>query len=83
VILLGDLFDGWVYPIETQPPKYDITANAPHIVDIMTNLRKLALGKKVIYVVGNHDMTLAEAQFENFRKTVLSGITFQDSIYYV
>jgi UDP-2,3-diacylglucosamine pyrophosphatase LpxH len=78
VILLGDLFDGWVYPIETQPPKYDETANAPHIVPIIANLQKLAEEKKVIYVIGNHDMSLAEAQFESFRKTVLAGITFQD-----
>ncbi len=78
VVLLGDLMDGWVYPIETRPPKYDKTANASHIVDIMANLRKLAGGKKVIYVMGNHDMTLAEAQFDNFRTNVFAGITFQD-----
>jgi UDP-2,3-diacylglucosamine pyrophosphatase LpxH len=78
VILLGDLMDGWVYPIETQPPKYDKTAGAPHIIDIMANLRALAEGKKVIYVTGNHDMTLAESQFDNFRASAFAGITFQD-----
>jgi len=79
VILLGDLMDGWVYPIETQPPKYDKTANASHIVDIMANLRKLAQGnKKVFYVMGNHDMTLAENQFDNFKATAFAGITFRD-----
>ena len=69
VIILGDLMDGWVYPIEIQPPKYDKIANAPHIVDIMTNLRNLAQAKKnkVIYVVGNHDMTLMEDQFSKFQ----------------
>jgi UDP-2,3-diacylglucosamine pyrophosphatase LpxH len=80
VIILGDLMDGWVYPIETQPPKYDKIANAPHIVDIMTNLRNLAQAKKnkVIYVIGNHDMTLMEDQFTNFRAATFDNIAFKD-----
>jgi len=78
VILLGDLMDGWVYPIEVQPPKYDKIANAAHIIGIMTNLRELAKRKQVIYIVGNHDMTLMEAQFDNFRSIALAGIKFQD-----
>ncbi len=78
VILLGDLMDGWVYPIETKPPIYAETASALHIAPIMKKLRELARNKPVIYVIGNHDMTLAEAQFDNFRTTGLAGITFQD-----
>ncbi len=79
VILLGDLVDGWVYPIETQPPKYENIADAPHISGIMRNLRELAKRKKVTYVMGNHDMTLMETQFDSFRQSAFAGITFQDT----
>lgn len=83
VIFLGDMMDGWVYPIEIQPPKYDRIANASHIVNIMTKLQKLAQSKegKVTYVIGNHDITLMEPQFDNFRQTAFSGITFQNTPY--
>jgi UDP-2,3-diacylglucosamine pyrophosphatase LpxH len=78
VIILGDLMDGWVYPIETQPPKYDKIANASHIINIMVNLRELAAKKDVTYVIGNHDMTLMEDQFINFRSNAFAKITFKD-----
>jgi UDP-2,3-diacylglucosamine pyrophosphatase LpxH len=78
VILLGDLMDAWVYPIEIQPPKYDKIAGAQHVQGIMTTLRELAAKKKVIYVMGNHDMTLVEAQFDNLRQTAFKNITFQE-----
>jgi UDP-2,3-diacylglucosamine pyrophosphatase LpxH len=78
VVILGDLMDSWVYPIETQPPQYDKISNASHITDIMANLKELAQHKKVIYVIGNHDMTLMEGQFSNFRSTAFANITFQD-----
>ena len=79
VILLGDLMDGWVYPIEVQPPKYDKIAGAGHIRDIMTDLQELAKVKRVTYVIGNHDMTLGELQFENFRQSIFPGISFHNS----
>ena len=79
VIILGDLMDGWVYPIETQPPKYDKIADASHIIKIMVKLWELATKKKVTYVIGNHDMTLMEDQFSNFRSKAFAKITFQDS----
>ena len=79
VIFLGDVMDAWVYPIEIQPPEYDKTAGASHIVGIMTNLRTLAQRKKgnVTYVMGNHDMTLMETRFDDFRRNVFAGINFQ------
>ncbi|HUN53935.1 MAG TPA: metallophosphoesterase [Smithella sp.] len=78
VVILGDLMDSWVYPIETQPPKYDKIANAPHITDVMANLKALAQKKKVIYVIGNHDMTLMEEQFSNFRTNAFANIAFKN-----
>jgi predicted MPP superfamily phosphohydrolase len=78
MIILGDLMDGWVYPIETRPPGYDKIASAGHVIDIMDSLRKLAAEKKVTYVIGNHDMTLMEPQFESFRRNALAGISFRD-----
>jgi UDP-2,3-diacylglucosamine pyrophosphatase LpxH len=79
VILLGDLMDDWVYPIESQPPRYEKIANALHIVSIMENLRELARKKKVTYVMGNHDMTLGEPRFDSFRQAAFDGITFVGS----
>ncbi|MEO5359902.1 MAG: metallophosphoesterase [Nitrospirota bacterium] len=79
VILLGDIMDGWVYPIDIPPPNnYNAIVNAQHVSGIVENLRKMVkAGKKVTYVVGNHDMTLREEQYKNFRENIFAGITFQ------
>jgi UDP-2,3-diacylglucosamine pyrophosphatase LpxH len=79
VILLGDITDDWVYPIDVQPPQYSQIATAAHISPIIDNLRTLAQNKKIVYVQGNHDMTIMQDKFKAFRESTFPGITFQES----
>lgn len=79
VILLGDIMDDWVYPIDIQPPHYQQIVSAAHIIPIMDNLKALAESKPVVYVQGNHDLSIMDDQFSSFRATFFPNIAFRDS----
>ncbi|HMK60550.1 MAG TPA: metallophosphoesterase [Dissulfurispiraceae bacterium] len=54
VILLGDIMDTWVYPIDEPPPSYkNILLSNMNIVE---GLKAIKAKKEVIYIRGNHDM---------------------------
>ncbi len=80
IILLGDIMDDWVYPVDVKPPAYDAIAAARHIADsnIMNNLKQLASNKKVTYVQGNHDITLFDSNFAAFRTAAFPNMTFAE-----
>ncbi len=81
VILLGDIMDDWVYPIDKQPPRYDEIVQATHIRAVLNNLKALAQNrnKHVVYVVGNHDITLMTDRFRQLRDKFFRDISFQES----
>ncbi len=58
LVILGDLLDDWVCPVEDVPNTFFRILNADHNKYIKKNLRALCLKEdiKVTYVVGNHDM---------------------------
>jgi len=73
LVILGDLFDGWVIPYRLSPFDtaagiYNIRdyfmaiANAPVNISIINKLRTIASGGiiQLIYVPGNHDMLLTQ-----------------------
>ena len=75
IVLLGDIMDTWVCPVEEVPPTFEEIVNAEINRDIVNNLRILAAqeAKKLIYIPGNHDVTVTKDFLEsNFR-----GIAFQ------
>jgi UDP-2,3-diacylglucosamine pyrophosphatase LpxH len=78
VILLGDILDDWVYPIDIQPPHYQQIVSAAHIVPIINNLKALSGSEPVVYVQGNHDLSITEDQFSSFRDTFFPNISFRD-----
>ncbi|MHC1771324.1 MAG: metallophosphoesterase [Flexilinea sp.] len=65
LVIAGDFLDEWYLPVYY--PSYsdsdqfyrDVIANNQDIIDELNNL--IASGIKVVYVVGNHDMLLAES----------------------
>jgi UDP-2,3-diacylglucosamine pyrophosphatase LpxH len=57
VILLGDIFDTWVMPINEIPSTFEAIINAPCNKAIFETLAQLSKEKPVIYIPGNHDMT--------------------------
>ncbi len=79
LILLGDMMDLWIYPIDIQPATYSQIVEAKHNQPILETLRKLAQNKKVIYVQGNHDMSIMEDSFAELRNICFKGISFQSS----
>jgi UDP-2,3-diacylglucosamine pyrophosphatase LpxH len=73
VVILGDLFDGWVIPYRVPPFDtaagiYNIrdyfisVANAPVNAGIINKLRAIATAadQQLIYIPGNHDMLLTQ-----------------------
>ncbi len=78
VIFLGDILDEWVYPVDIQPPHYYQIVSADHIVPVMNNLRTLSENKPVVYVRGNHDMSITDDQFRTFRDLFFPNIAFRD-----
>jgi len=78
VILLGDIMDDWVYPVDVQPPHYQQIVSAAHIVPIMENLWTLSENRPVVYVRGNHDMSITDDELSDFRATFFPDIVFRD-----
>src|SRR6266567_9430821 len=61
VIILGDLFDEWVIPVNLDPlTSYDTICNNPKNAPVITKLQALAASKdiRLSYVPGNHDMSM-------------------------
>ncbi|WP_179371984.1 metallophosphoesterase [Nitrosopumilus ureiphilus] len=72
-IILGDLFDFWTYPPDVQPPTVeDIIKANPGIFANKGTLDTVvsALDGNVSYVVGNHDISITQADLD---KIPLSG----------
>lgn len=58
VVLVGDVFDTWVMPINEIPSTFAEIVNADANKTIMEMLSRLSKEKSVIYIPGNHDMTV-------------------------
>lgn len=54
IVLLGDIFDNWIFPHDLVPPSLDEVLDAND--DIRTALQELSAEHDVFYVPGNHDM---------------------------
>jgi UDP-2,3-diacylglucosamine pyrophosphatase LpxH len=58
IILLGDIMDNWVCPIDSPPPDFTDIVAAGVNKEIVRNLKILSSNKNTIYVPGNHDMSV-------------------------
>lgn len=58
VVILGDLFDTWLYPHDADPPRVTDLLDATCNRDVVAALRQLseAPDMRVLFVPGNHDM---------------------------
>jgi UDP-2,3-diacylglucosamine pyrophosphatase LpxH len=90
VIIIGDLMDNWVYPVNVEPPSLQSIISAPINKKIVQALRKLAKNEKikVLYLPGNHDMGVTgELVAKNFPGPnnspgiIFGGTAFRNSIY--
>jgi len=86
LVILGDLFDGWVIPYRISPfdPLAGINnsrdyflaiANSPTNIDIINKLKAIASSGTIqlIYVPGNHDMLLTQEILQE----IIPGVIWQ------
>ena len=81
VVILGDLFDRWVFPtnFEPPPPLQYLEDICEANQDIIDNLQALAKSGKLSYVPGNHDMSFCQEDISDFKKFIndkFEGINF-------
>lgn len=63
LVLLGDVFDQWLYPFDVKPPSLREIVDAPQNAPIRDAFRALAsAGFPVTYLRGNHDLSVTEAE---------------------
>jgi len=82
LILVGDILDDWVYPVERQPPGYQGIVDAPAMTinrQIIDKIASIAKDKPVKYLVGNHDITITASSLAAFRETTFPGVEFDQS----
>ena len=84
IIIIGDLMDDWVYPVDVVPPSLESIVKAPINKEIVQALKKLAKNKKitVLYLPGNHDMGAnIELIKKNFPGMLFGGTALYNSVY--
>ena len=55
VILLGDIFDGWIYPHDEKPPTFEEVVKSDHAAGLVSWLQYISRCIPTTYVPGNHD----------------------------
>ena len=71
IILLGDIFDNWVFPHDLVPPTMDELITAQKNKNVVTELNELSERLPVYYVPGNHDMhATRETMKKHFPKII-------------
>ncbi len=66
VILLGDIFDNWVFPHDMLPPTMEELLEAEKNANVVEELRLLSQNASVFFVPGNHDMHANEEVIKKY-----------------
>lgn len=76
LILVGDMFDDWVCPVDVLPKLFsDIAAKQ---TGIMTKLKTISERIPVTYVLGNHDMSITKDSILDFGNGRHANIVFKE-----
>jgi UDP-2,3-diacylglucosamine pyrophosphatase LpxH len=75
VVLLGDIFDNWIVPHDIKPPTMLDLMNSQNAAPVVGALRALSQAVHVLFVPGNHDMTVTGAALA----AVFPDVTFGGS----
>ncbi len=81
VVLLGDVFDTWVFPHDIVPSSVSEILAAPQNQAFVAALTQLAAKKRVVYLPGNHDMHTQSCDLTNvpgLASIVYGGSGLQD-----
>lgn len=76
LVLVGDMFDDWVCPVDVLPKRFsDIAAKQTGIVG---RLKTISETKPVTYVLGNHDMSITKDSILDFGNGRHANIFFKE-----
>lgn len=84
LVIIGDLMDDWVYPVNVTPPSLESIIKAPINKQIVQALKKLSKNKNitVLYLPGNHDMGVnLQIIQKNFPGMIFGGTITNNSVY--
>lgn len=79
IVLIGDIFDNWVFPHDQVPPTMEELIAQPKNVQVVDALNALADKHRVFYVPGNHDShATREFMSRHFKKITYCPEKFVD-----
>ncbi|MHC4741307.1 MAG: metallophosphoesterase [Planctomycetota bacterium] len=89
LVIIGDLLDDWVYPVDIVPPSLEDILKAPINRPIVRALKRLTAKKKnkdeeitVLYLPGNHDMGITREMIRRqFPRMIFGGTALYNSVY--
>jgi len=84
LVLLGDVVDLWTYPFNVRPPSFaTVMDKNPDVFGPSGGLARVldALGGRVTYIPGNHDMTVTEADVATIRSPGGHHVAFRERVY--
>lgn len=84
VVIIGDLMDDWVYPVDKEPPTLKKIVNAPINSEIFQALNRLGEAPEIrlVYLPGNHDMGVTkELIADSFPEMIFGGTSYRNSVY--
>jgi len=84
LVIIGDLMDDWVYPVDVVPPSLESIIKAPINKPIVQALKKLSKNENmtVLYLPGNHDMGVnLQIIQKNFPGMIFGGKAINNSVY--
>jgi UDP-2,3-diacylglucosamine pyrophosphatase LpxH len=84
IVIIGDLMDNWVCPVDQPPPTFKDIIDAPVNAEIVNQLRTLckSLDSRVFYLPGNHDMGVTKEFIQStFPGMVFGGTAQFNSVY--
>ena len=82
VVVLGDLFDLWVCPVDEVPITIREIVRAKKNAVVVREFNALAEAKPVVYLPGNHDMQVTKADLaEYFPRVIFGGAGVFDSVF--
>jgi UDP-2,3-diacylglucosamine pyrophosphatase LpxH len=73
LVLLGDMFDSWVFPHDIRPPTLAEMLRAEHAREAVEALEQLAGKIRVVYLPGNHDITMDPITLATVMPSVVFG----------
>lgn len=79
LVLLGDIFDDWVFPVEEPPLAFTAILDAPHNASVIAALRDVCNNPDIqtTYVTGNHDLLSWEEENRQAIAATFPGIAIR------